>query len=123
MTSADPWQTAEIAGPKKAAVITKPAMARAVIRRAQHPVLLIGHSAALIDLGGRKLVDYLLDLARAQYWRIKRTQAEKAAGSANWRRPLLMPIHASCRASQAAFSSPVSRQALAQRRHVGVIGQ
>jgi len=66
MTTADPWQTAEIAGPKKAAVITKPAIARAVIHRAQHPLLLVGHNAAMIDLGERKLVDYLLDLARAQ---------------------------------------------------------
>lgn len=66
MTTADPWQTAEIAGPKKAAVITKPAAAQAVIRRAQHPVLIIGHRAAAIEVGGRKLVDYLLDLARAQ---------------------------------------------------------
>jgi acetyl-CoA decarbonylase/synthase complex subunit epsilon len=65
MTSADPWQTAEIAGPKKASVITKPAVAQAVIRRAQHPVLLIGHNAATIDMGAKKLVDYLLDLARA----------------------------------------------------------
>jgi acetyl-CoA decarbonylase/synthase complex subunit epsilon len=64
MTSADPWQTAEVAGPKKAAVITKPAMARAVIGHARHPVLLIGHRAATIDISGKKLVDYLLDLAR-----------------------------------------------------------
>ena len=66
MTNADPWQTAEIAGPKKAAVITKPAMVHAVILRAEHPLLLIGHCAATIDIGERKLVDYLLDLARAQ---------------------------------------------------------
>ena len=66
MTSQDPWQTAEIAGPKKAAVITKPAMVLAVISRAQHPVLLIGHGAATIDIGERKLVDYLLDLARTK---------------------------------------------------------
>ncbi|MGD0533932.1 MAG: CO dehydrogenase/acetyl-CoA synthase complex subunit epsilon [Methanoregula sp.] len=65
MPVADPWQTAEIAGPKKASVITKPAMVQAVIHRAQHPVLIIGHNAATIDISERKLVDYLLDLARA----------------------------------------------------------
>ena len=64
MSSTDPWQTAEIAGPKKAAVITKPAMARAVISRAKHPVLLMGNGAASAEIGDRKLVDYLLDLAR-----------------------------------------------------------
>jgi acetyl-CoA decarbonylase/synthase complex subunit epsilon len=66
MSTADPWQTAEVAGPKKASVITKPAIAQAVIRRAQHPVLLIGHNAAAIDIGERKLIDYLLDLARVR---------------------------------------------------------
>jgi acetyl-CoA decarbonylase/synthase complex subunit epsilon len=66
MTSTDPWQTAEIAGPKKASVITKPAVAVAVIRKAQHPVLIIGHFASTIDMGDKKLVDYLLDLVRAQ---------------------------------------------------------
>jgi acetyl-CoA decarbonylase/synthase complex subunit epsilon len=65
MSSADPWQTAEVGGPKKAAVITKPAMAKAVISRARHPVLLLGNDAASIKIGDRKLVDYLLDLARA----------------------------------------------------------
>lgn len=64
MTSADPWQTAEVAGPKKAAVITRPAMAKAVIGRARHPVLLLGNGAASAGIGDRKLVDYLLDLAR-----------------------------------------------------------
>ena len=53
MTSADPWQTAEVAGPKKAAVITKPAMVQAVIGHARHPVLLIGHWAATINIGER----------------------------------------------------------------------
>ncbi|HNX17875.1 MAG TPA: CO dehydrogenase/acetyl-CoA synthase complex subunit epsilon [Methanoregula sp.] len=66
MTTADPWQTAETAGPKKATVISKPAVAHALIRKANHPVLLIGHNAAVIDIGGRKLIDYLLDIARAQ---------------------------------------------------------
>jgi acetyl-CoA decarbonylase/synthase complex subunit epsilon len=64
MSPADPWQTAEVGGPKKAAVITKPAMAKAVIGRARSPVLLLGNGAALIEIGDRKLVDYLLVLAR-----------------------------------------------------------
>jgi acetyl-CoA decarbonylase/synthase complex subunit epsilon len=64
MTAADPWQTAEVGGPKKAAVITKPAMAKAVIGRARHPVLLLGNGAASADIGDRKLVDYLLVIAR-----------------------------------------------------------
>jgi len=70
MSSADPWQTAEIGGPKKAAVITKPAMARAVIGRAKHPVLLIGNGAGSMEIGDRKLVDYLLVLARLHRIRV-----------------------------------------------------
>jgi acetyl-CoA decarbonylase/synthase complex subunit epsilon len=64
MSSTDPWQTAEVGGPKKAAVITKPAMAKAVIGRARSPVLLLGNGAASVEIGDRKLVDYLLVLAR-----------------------------------------------------------
>lgn len=65
MSSADPWQTAEVGGPKKAAVVTKAAMAKAVIGRARSPVILLGNGAASIEIGDRKCVDYLLVLARA----------------------------------------------------------
>jgi acetyl-CoA decarbonylase/synthase complex subunit epsilon len=64
LSSAEPWQTAEVSGPKKAIVITKPAMVRAVINHARHPVLIIGNRAASIDIEGKKFVDYLIDLAR-----------------------------------------------------------
>ena len=64
MSSADSWQTAEVGGPKKAAIITKPAMAKAVIGRARSPVLLLGNGAASVELGNQKLIDYLLVLAR-----------------------------------------------------------
>ena len=70
MSLADPWQTAEVGGPKKAAVITKPAMAKAVISRARSPVLLVGNRAALTEIGDRKLVDYLLVLARMYQVRV-----------------------------------------------------
>ena len=62
MPVTEPWQTAEIAGPKKASVISKPEVADAMIKRAKHPVLIIGHLAAEIDLDGKKVIDYLLDL-------------------------------------------------------------
>ena len=66
MSSADPWQTAEVSGPKKAAVILKPATVRAVIDRARYPVLLIGNRASSLDINGKKLIDFLIDLARAR---------------------------------------------------------
>lgn len=63
MPFTEPWQTAEIAGPKKASVITRPDVADAIIRRARRPVLIIGHLSAEIDLDNRKVLDYLLELA------------------------------------------------------------
>lgn len=66
MTDTDPWQTAEIAGTKKAVVLLKPVVAQALIFKAKNPVLLIGHNAAVTDVGGKKLIDYLLDLALAR---------------------------------------------------------
>lgn len=64
MPITEPWQTAEVAGPKKASVIIKPEVADAMIQRAKHPVLIIGHLAAEIDLDERKMLDYLIVLAR-----------------------------------------------------------
>ena len=64
MPIAEPWQTAEIAGPKKASVISRPDVADAIIKRAKHPVLIIGHLAAEIDLDDKKMIDYLLELAQ-----------------------------------------------------------
>ena len=64
MPTTEPWQTAEIAGPKKASVIIKPEVADAMIQRAKHPVLVIGHIAAEIDLDDRKLLDFLILLAQ-----------------------------------------------------------
>ena len=64
MPPTEPWQTAEIAGPKKASVIIKPEVADAMIQRAKHPVLIIGHLASEIDLDDRKMLDYLILLAQ-----------------------------------------------------------
>ncbi len=64
MPLAEPWQTAEIPGPKKALVITKPEVVVAMIRRAKRPILVVGHMAAEIDLGERKLIDDMIRLAK-----------------------------------------------------------
>jgi acetyl-CoA decarbonylase/synthase complex subunit epsilon len=39
-------------------------VADAIIKRAKHPVLIIGHLAAEIDLDDKKMIDYLLELAQ-----------------------------------------------------------
>jgi acetyl-CoA decarbonylase/synthase complex subunit epsilon len=64
MATAEPWQTAEIPGPKKALIITKPEVATAMIKRAKRPLLIVGHNAAEIELGDKKLIDYIIELAK-----------------------------------------------------------
>ncbi|MEM3356442.1 MAG: CO dehydrogenase/acetyl-CoA synthase complex subunit epsilon [Candidatus Bathyarchaeia archaeon] len=61
--AAEPWQTAEIPGPKKAIVITKPEVAAAMIKKAKRPILIVGHKASETELGDKKLVDYIIELA------------------------------------------------------------
>ena len=64
MATAEPWQTAEVSGPKKALIITKPEVATAMIKRAKRPLLIVGHNTAEIELGDKKLVDYMIELAK-----------------------------------------------------------
>jgi acetyl-CoA decarbonylase/synthase complex subunit epsilon len=64
MAVAEPWQTAEVSGPKKALVITKPEVVVAMIKKAKHPILVVGHKAAEIDLEDRKLIDFMVDFAQ-----------------------------------------------------------
>ena len=58
------WQTGEIPGPKKASLIVKPDIADAMIRRAKHPIMVVGHGILEYDVEGRKLIDCLIQLAR-----------------------------------------------------------
>ena len=62
--AAEPWQTAEVSGPKKASVITKPEVVVAMIKKAKHPILVVGHKVAEIDLEDRKLIDFIVDFAQ-----------------------------------------------------------
>jgi len=63
MATAEPWQTAEIPGPKKALVITKPEVVVAMIKKAKRPILVVGHKAGETRIGNRRLIDYLIKLA------------------------------------------------------------
>ena len=45
----EPWQTAEVCGPIKANVITKPEIAAAMIKRAKRPIIVVGHLATIAD--------------------------------------------------------------------------
>ena len=65
MAMAEPWQTAEIPGPKKAHVITKPAVVVALIKKSKRPIFVVGHRAVEIELGEKKAIDFAIGLAKA----------------------------------------------------------
>lgn len=54
----EPWQKAEIAGPKKALLILKPEVIAALVKRARHPILIVGHQAAEEYSEDVKMIDY-----------------------------------------------------------------
>ncbi len=64
MATADPWQKAEIAGPTKALIITKPEVVVALIKRAKRPILIVGHEAPEIEIGDKKLLDYAIAISQ-----------------------------------------------------------
>ena len=63
---AEPWQKAEIAGPKKALVILKPEVVVAMVKKAKRPILVVGHEAVDIEAGEGKLIDQAINIARAK---------------------------------------------------------
>ncbi len=66
MAIIEPWQIAEISGPKKAVAISRPEVIDAIIRRSKHPVMIIGHLAAETAVDDRKMIDYLIDIGRSR---------------------------------------------------------
>src|SRR3972149_9218810 len=63
--SCEPWQCAEISATKKANPITKPEVAVAMIKKAKHPILVVGSNATERCMEGKQLIDYLIDFAKA----------------------------------------------------------
>ncbi|MFA5364200.1 MAG: CO dehydrogenase/acetyl-CoA synthase complex subunit epsilon [Candidatus Bathyarchaeia archaeon] len=61
---ADPWQTAEVAGPRKALVISKPEIVAAMIKRAKRPVIVVGHLATEPGADTEKMIDYTIRLSK-----------------------------------------------------------
>ena len=60
---AEPWQTAEIAGPKKALLILKPEVVVAMAKRAKRPILIVGHQAAEDYSDDVKMIDYAIRMS------------------------------------------------------------
>ncbi len=63
MATAESWQTAEVPGPKKALIISKPEVVVAMVKRARRPVLIVGHKAVEVEMEGEKLIDYTIKIA------------------------------------------------------------
>ncbi|MGD8545273.1 MAG: CO dehydrogenase/acetyl-CoA synthase complex subunit epsilon [Candidatus Bathyarchaeota archaeon] len=61
---AEPWQKAEIAGPKKALLILKPEVVVAMIKRAERPILIIGHHAIEDYSDDVKMIDYTIRISQ-----------------------------------------------------------
>ena len=61
---AEPWQTAEIAGPKKALLILKPEVVVAMVKRAKRPILVVGHQAAEDYSDDVKMIDYAIRMSK-----------------------------------------------------------
>lgn len=66
MVIVEPWQIAEIPGPKKASVISRPEVIDAMIRRSKRPVMIVGHLAAETRVGDRTMIEYLIELGKAR---------------------------------------------------------
>ncbi|MGD6807869.1 MAG: CO dehydrogenase/acetyl-CoA synthase complex subunit epsilon [Candidatus Bathyarchaeia archaeon] len=63
--SCEPWQCAEIASTKKANPIQKPEIAVAMIKKATHPLLIVGSRVVTENIEGKPVIDYIIELANA----------------------------------------------------------
>ena len=61
----EPWQKAEIAGPKKALLILKPELVAAMVKRAKRPLLVVGHLAAEDYSEDAEMIDYAIRIGNA----------------------------------------------------------
>ncbi|UCH31900.1 MAG: CO dehydrogenase/acetyl-CoA synthase complex subunit epsilon [Candidatus Bathyarchaeota archaeon] len=62
---AEPWQKAEIAGPKKALLIMKPEVVVAMAKKANRPILVVGHQAVEDYSNDVKMIDYAIRISNA----------------------------------------------------------
>lgn len=60
-----PWQTAEATQTRKAWIISNPNAVVNLIKKANRPVIVIGHMLSENEWNGKKLIDYVVELAQA----------------------------------------------------------
>jgi len=63
--SNEPWQIGEIAGPKKALIITKSSVIVGMLKKAKRAVLIVGHEITQYDLGEEDAVNCMIQIAEA----------------------------------------------------------
>ncbi len=59
----EPWQIGNIPGPKQAKILT-PLGAVKMIKRAKRPLFIVGSLALEIELNGKSLIDYAIEIAK-----------------------------------------------------------
>ena len=60
-----PWQTAEVAGPKKANIIPKAEVAAAMIKRAKRPILVLGYLSTKAEKETGKMLNFAIRMNQA----------------------------------------------------------
>lgn len=64
MAMAESWQKAEIPGPLKALVLTKPDVVVAMVKKAKRPLLVVGHDIVRESFANGKPIDYAIKIAK-----------------------------------------------------------
>ena len=62
---AEPWQTAEIAGPQKANIIPKAEVVAAMIKRAKRPILVVSYLSTKTNKDTGKMIEYAIRMNKA----------------------------------------------------------
>lgn len=65
MKQPEPWQKAEIPGPTRALVISKPEVVVGMIKSAKRPILIVGPESAEQKVGNGKQIDQLIRIAES----------------------------------------------------------
>ncbi len=60
----EPYQKAEIPGPSKAFAISNAKLLLAKIKKAKKPLMIIGHKSLELEINGKLLIDYLVEIAK-----------------------------------------------------------
>ncbi|MFX0096338.1 MAG: CO dehydrogenase/acetyl-CoA synthase complex subunit epsilon [Candidatus Hodarchaeota archaeon] len=65
MSRTEPWQKAEIPGPKRSLVITKPEVVVSMIKKAKRPIMIVGHEITENE-DETTIIKYLIQLSKAR---------------------------------------------------------